>query len=289
MFCTKCGTRCGEDQRFCNNCGAPLGAAEAVEETVKDAVEEVAEAETPVIEESAVAAEAVAEDAAEAEAAAEEAAEAAEEKTAEIEDAVEEAAEEIPAAETPAFTAPFVETPAAEQPAYQPPVFEQPQYQPPVQQPQYQPAPQYAPPFMPPMPPKKSGVGKWLCRIIISCLPLLVTYLMMFISGTGLFGEIAKSASSAKTLCIILLAIIGVSIIVQIACLLAWALSKKKDPATRDWAFGFIIAAIAVIVVSVLFVLGFVLFTKDYKPDFINVMGEYFPPIAFIRNLFSML
>lgn len=282
MFCTKCGTPCGEGQRFCNNCGAPLEAAAAAAPVEPEApAAEVPFAEEPVIaeavenveEKSAEAAEAVEEEAGEAFAAAE--------------DAAEEAIEVVPAAAEP----------AVEEPVFAAPVFEQPPvYQPPVEQPQFQAPPvieqpPFAPGFIPPAPlKKKSGVAKWLVRIVISCLPLLVTYMMILINGTGLFNKMASSYEGFKTLSIILLAIIGISIIVQISALLTWALRKKGDPATRDWAVGFIIAAIAVIVVISLFALGYILFTDmNVKPGFFETIGSFMPSVSFIRGLILVL
>ena len=250
MFCPECGTQCGDEQRFCNNCGAQLG---NVAEAVPEAFEEVRE-DSPVTEDAAT---------------------------------------ETPAVEAPAADAPVFAAPVAEQPPVQ---EQQPVFQPPVQPAEHE----FAPPppgFMPPPPLKKCGVGKWIARIVISCLPLLVTYLALFISGVIWPNRMLPTvqptytsgyAPEAKTIATAILIAIGVSALIQIICLVVWALRKKGDPALRDWAVGFIIVALAVAVAALLFSLGMMLFNDSY-PRLFSFLEDYVAPVRYIGLLFSAL
>ena len=266
MFCTKCGNKCDDGQRFCNNCGAPLETAPAADAPVAEVVFETHEAVT-------------------ADAGA-------------LENAAENAAEEI--AETVA-EAPVIEVPDAapqsEQPVLTEPAAEPlPAYQPPVYQP---PQPESAPPStFPSAPPyKKGGVGKWIGRVVLSCLPLLLTYLALLVSGIIWPGSLLPTnpnlvlssyAPEARTIAIVILAVICASVLVQIICLAVWALRKKGDPALRDWAVAFTIAAIAVIVVAILLSLGMMLFNDRY-PRLFSFLESYVSPVRYISLLFSAL
>ena len=269
MFCPKCGNQCEDGQRFCNDCGAPLDAAPAADEPV---------AEEPVTEETAAAAEEAVGEVSEAAAAAGEAVE-----------------------ETPEFEQPPVEQPTPEQPVFVSP-FEQPEYR--------QPAPQYQPPAfqpqetlgqfpeIPPVPlKKKSGVGRWIVRIVISCLPLLLTYLALFVSGIIWPGSLLPTnpnpvlsswAPEARTIAIVILAVICASVLLQIICLAVWALRKKGDPALRDWAVGFTVVALAVVVAAILFSLGMMLFNDNY-PRLFSFLEGYVAPVRYIGLLISVL
>ncbi|MBO4934060.1 MAG: zinc ribbon domain-containing protein [Clostridia bacterium] len=264
MFCTKCGNQCEDGQRFCNNCGAQLEAAPAAEEPV---------AEAPVIEEPVIeepAAEAVEETAEEVSGAVEEAAEAAKET-----------AMDEPVSLQPPFAAPEAEQPYSGYPVYQPPM-----------QQEYS-APAAAPVTLK----KKSGVGKWIARIVISCLPLLLTYLALFVSGIIWPGSLlpmnpnlvlSSWAPEARTIAIVILAVICASVLLQIICLAVWALRKKGDPALRDWAVGFTVVALAVVVAAILFSLGMMLFNDNY-PRLFSFLEGYVAPVRYIGLLISVL
>lgn len=264
MFCTKCGNQCEDGQRFCNNCGAPLEAAPAADEPV---------AEAPFIEEPA------------AETAAEEVAEevsgTVEEIAEEAAEAAEETAMDEPVSEQPPFAAPEAEQPYSGYPVYQPPM-----------QQEYS-APAAAPVTLK----KKSGVGKWIARIVISCLPLLLTYLALFVSGIIWPGSLLPTnpnlvlsswAPEARTIAIVILAVICASVLLQIICLAVWALRKKGDPALRDWAVGFTVVALAVVVAAVLFSLGMMLFNDNY-PRLFSFLEGYVAPVRYIGLLISVL
>ena len=263
MFCPECGTQCENDQRFCTNCGTRFGEPAEIYGAADEATEEAPVTEVPATEAPVVEAPVV----------------------------------EAPVVEAPVVEAPVVEAPVAEQPPVQeqPPVF-----QPPVQ-PYVQEQPQFAPPpeagFMPPPPPppfKKCGVGSWIGRIVVTCLPLLLTYLALFVSGIIWPRSLLPMSSSgtyapeAKTLAIVILAVIGASVLVQIICLAVWALRKKGDPALRDWAVGFIIVALAVVVAALLFSLGMMLF-NDSCPRLFSFLERYVAPVKYIGLLISAL
>ena len=265
MFCTKCGNQCEDGQRFCNNCGAQLEVAPAADGPV---------AEAPFIEEPA------------AETAAEEVAEevsgAVEEAAEEAAEAAEEAAMDEPVSLQPPFAAPEAEQPYSGYPVYQPPM-----------QQEYS-APAAAAPVTLK---KKSGVGKWIARIVIACLPLLLTYLALFVSGIIWPGSLLPTnpnlilsswAPEARTIAIVILAVICASVLLQIICLAVWALRKKGDPALRDWAVGFTVVALAVVVAAILFSLGMMLFNDNY-PRLFSFLEGYVAPVRYIGLLISVL
>ncbi len=269
MFCTKCGNQCEDGQRFCNNCGAQLEAAPAAEESV---------AEAPVIEEPVIeepAAEAVEETA-------EEVSETVEETAEEAAEAAEETAMDEPVSGQPPFAAPEAEQPYSGYPVYQPPIRQE-----------YSAPADAAPVTLK----KKSGVGKWIARIVISCLPLLLTYLALFVSGIIWPGSLlpmnpnlvlSSWAPEARTIAIVILAVICASVLLQIICLAVWALRKKGDPALRDWAVGFTVVALAVVVAAILFSLGMMLFNDNY-PRLFSFLEGYVAPVRYIGLLISVL
>ena len=142
----------------------------------------------------------------------------------------------------------------------------------------------------------KCGVGSWIRRVVISFLPVLLTYLALFVSGIIWPGSllpsnrsgIADFSSDAKTVATVILIAIGLSVLVQIVCLAVWAVRKNGDPALRDWAVGFIIVALAVIVAALLFSLGMMLFNDNY-PRLFSFLEAYVAPVRYIGILISVL
>ena len=192
--------------------------------------------------------------------------------------------------EQPPFAQPVFQQPAP--PVYQPP-FEQQAYQPPIQQEYFPQAPEPVPAPLT----KNNGVGKWIVRIVISCLPLLLTYLALFVSGIIWPGTLLPTnpnpvlsswAPEAKTIAMVVLIVIGVSVLTQIICLAVWALRRKGDPALRDWAVAFIVVALAVVVAAILFSLGMMLFNDNY-PRLFSFLENYVAPVRYISLLISML
>ena len=200
-----------------------------------------------------------------------------------------------PEAEDAPVEAPVFDAPAAEAPDFDAPA------------PAHEPAPPFEPGSVPPPPPpgcmpppppfKKCGVVRWIGRIAISLLPILVTYLALFISGviwpntllpTAQPAYMSGYAPEAKTIATAILIVIGVSALVQIVCIAVWALRRKGEPALRDWAVGFTVVALAVAVAAILFSLGMMLFNDNY-PRLFSFLESYVAPVRYIGLLISML
>ena len=232
MFCTKCGTLCTDEQRYCDNCGSLLELQAAP-------------------------------------------------------------AAEAPAAEEAIIEEPVAEEPVVEEPVAVEPVAVEPLVQPPVQQPappaRQQSAPAFAP-VAPPAPAKgQSGAVKWMVRVLISVLPLLVTYLLVFLVQTGMFGAVENDFSVVdRTMSIVFLSIIGASVIAQVTMLIIWACGKDK--AAHDWAQGFTIIALVVIVFAVLFSIGMHLFSaRYYDKDIFAFLTYNLKPVDLIATMISRL
>lgn len=142
--------------------------------------------------------------------------------------------------------------------------------------------------YLGPQTPKTVGIGKWALRIIVSFLPVIVTYFLTMLLETGLYDKIIGiiGDGSVKPLVIVLLGLIAVSVVIQVVSLIAWASKGKGDATARNWALGFIIVAIAVTVLLILADVGMVIFA-DTK--FLQFTSSYLSPVSFIRTLISVL
>lgn len=129
------------------------------------------------------------------------------------------------------------------------------------------------------------GIGKWLCVLLLSFLPLLVSYLLIFIDGTGAFDRIIINGGTS-TLAIVLLAVIGAALVTQITFLMVYAFGKKHDPTVRNYALAFIIIAVAITVVLALADIGMQTFA-DTKP--FEFVTSYVSPVGFVYVLFMSL
>ncbi len=292
MFCPNCGTNCNSEHRFCNNCGAALpqvaaqpvieSPAPAAEPVATPVVEPVVESPAPVvepvatpvvepvIESTAPAAEPVA--------------------TPVVEPVIESPAPAVEPVATPVVE-PVIESPApAVEPVATPvvePVVESPIATYIAPQPAIE---NYTDTIIPSENccDKKVGIGGWIVRIVISFLPILVTYFLMFLDSTGMFSSMVSTYSGTKTLAIIFLSLIGAATVFQIVMLLIWALSKKNSSTSRDWARGFIIVAFAVATVAVLASLGMSLF-HDAFPKWDSFLMTVSSPYTFFKSIWLVI
>ena len=129
------------------------------------------------------------------------------------------------------------------------------------------------------------GIGKWLCVLLLSFLPLFVTYLFVLINGIGGFDGIITSGGSSA-LAIILLAVIAAALGVQIAFLVKWAFGKKSSDAIRNYSLAFIIIAVAVTAILALIDVGMQTFANTSAFEFI---ASYIFPIGFVYALFHLI